>query len=62
MYKKYVRLQLKRNLFVPVSYTHLDVYKRQGVLYFVSTVPYDDQLDRRNDTNFYTNWKAKIKI
>ena len=29
------------NWYIAVSYTHLDVYKRQ--------VPYDDQIDRRNN-------------
>ena len=31
------------NGFVPVSYTHLDVYKRQVLEYWV--VPYDEAVD-----------------
>ena len=42
---KYIHKR-KTYIYISVSYTHLDVYKRQLVFCFHCT--YDDQVDRRN--------------
>ena len=45
-----------RSSFRPVSYTHLDVYKRQGT--FVSCKDYDDEIDEINAT--LTDLKSQL--
>ena len=43
----------KRKIYIPVSYTHLDVYKRQDVIYYLSYTENDNEYYRT--ASFNTN-------
>ena len=59
-----IRILFIRTYSIPVSYTHLDVYKRQGIVSegFKPSAKYRTQLKNRNIVSFYCPFKTGLNI